>query len=231
MTGVGRRIWLVRHGYRQDYSSPRWPQRASYPFDPPLSEQGLIQAQDLIKAFASIRPNHVFVSPYLRTLQTVKPLATAYQCLVKVEAGLGEIHPENISPLSLSPSQRKHFIPQIDGYYQSCTSLNGLETRSLAKQRAAQTLEKLLCDHPGNLLLISHESPIRGMVKHLVPTTKAIRCSFCGVTELHDHSGEWTLMRNGDVRHLSTPTTKKRFLYDYVRRQMVSRFNRKSSES
>ena len=50
---LGRRLWLVRHGYRQDYVDPSWPHRHRFPGDTPLSQEGFQQASELVAAFSA----------------------------------------------------------------------------------------------------------------------------------------------------------------------------------
>ena len=219
-----RRLWLVRHGYRQDYTDPLWKRTAQYPSDPPLSAAGLIQAQDLVPRFVDESIEHIFVSPYLRTLQTIQPLAIAKKTDVslKVEAGLGEIVSSiDPSPLGLSEAERCSPFPEIDHGYKSMWQPDQIETEESSMRRAAFVLEKILHQYAGNLLIVSHESPIRGMVRALTQPKQSVRCSFCGVTQLRQIDQIWHLISNGDVSHLSTPTKPWTFFMDYCRRQFL----------
>ncbi|NEO28838.1 MAG: histidine phosphatase family protein, partial [Kamptonema sp. SIO4C4] len=40
-------IWIARHGNRFDFVYPEWFNTAPRRYDPPLSEDGVIQAQEL----------------------------------------------------------------------------------------------------------------------------------------------------------------------------------------
>ena len=219
MMHTGRKLWLVRHGYRQDYVDPNWPKTARYPADTPLSSAGFLQAGDLVAAFSRCRPDHLFVSPYLRTLQTVQPLGEKYSWPIKVEFGLGEKYAG--LPLSLSAKARRKFIPQLDLSYRSHLTPTALETTRMAMHRAATLIDRLLNAFEGDLLCITHETPIRGVISHLLAKKMRVRCSFCGITELQWQDSEWQLVRNGDVSHLSHPTSARRFFLDYLRRRLI----------
>ena len=217
-----RNVWFVRHGYRQDYTDPQWKQTAQYPRDTPLSNTGMQQAQDLVARLGHANIQHIFVSPYLRTLQTVDPLSMAKgsDISLNVEPGFGEIVSErNISALSLTDPERQTRFPQINQDYESIWQPIMTETSQDAMTRASLVLAKILVNYSGNLLIVSHESPIRGMVKSLTHPKQKVRCSFCGVTELTLANNQWHLKSNGDVSHLSTPTRWSTFFMDYCRRR------------
>ena len=47
---MNQRIYLIRHGQREDFEDPTWPQRAARPYDTPLSATGFRQAEDVGRA-------------------------------------------------------------------------------------------------------------------------------------------------------------------------------------
>jgi len=51
-----RRIFLARHGNRQDFVDPRWLDQAEEPYDPPLSADGVEQARGLGRRLAGELP-------------------------------------------------------------------------------------------------------------------------------------------------------------------------------
>lgn len=40
-------VWIARHGNRLDFVNPEWFNTAERPYDPPLSEDGIVQAKQL----------------------------------------------------------------------------------------------------------------------------------------------------------------------------------------
>ncbi|MEM9137142.1 MAG: histidine phosphatase family protein [Cyanobacteria bacterium P01_F01_bin.42] len=224
-----RRLWLVRHGYRQDYVDPRWSQTSDCPVDTPLSAEGMRQAQDLARAFFHCRPAHVFVSPYRRTIQTAQPLAQSLDMPLRVDPGLGEIQRID-GTLSMTLEDYRRSIPQIDLTYSSPKIPKVEESSQMARQRAAKAVEMLLSRFQGDLLLITHDTPLRGIVDHLLQERASVRCTFCGITELQRQGSRWILCRNGDVSHLSYSISPQRFFWDYMRRmgpKVVRRLNRR----
>jgi 2,3-bisphosphoglycerate-dependent phosphoglycerate mutase len=85
-------LLLVRHGQSQPYvhGSP-------FPLvdgqgDPPLSDQGLEQAERVCARLAREDISAILVTPLRRTGQTAAPLAAQVGIVPQVEAGLREVH-------------------------------------------------------------------------------------------------------------------------------------------
>jgi hypothetical protein len=65
-----RRVWVMRHGHRQDEADPTWTVSSERPYDPPLSEEGRLQAFETGKVLAERAHFCAIVcSPFLRCLQ------------------------------------------------------------------------------------------------------------------------------------------------------------------
>lgn len=85
-------VWIARHGNRLDFINPEWFNTATRRYDPPLSEDGLIQAAELGQRLKSENIKHLFASPFLRTIQTANEVAQIMNLEMKLEAGLSEWH-------------------------------------------------------------------------------------------------------------------------------------------
>ncbi|HEY9706683.1 MAG TPA: histidine phosphatase family protein, partial [Oculatellaceae cyanobacterium] len=83
-------VWIARHGNRLDFVNPEWFNTAERPYDPPLSEDGLIQAKQLGQRLVGEGIIHIFASPFLRTVQTANQVADALDLPIKLEFGLCE---------------------------------------------------------------------------------------------------------------------------------------------
>lgn len=79
-------VYLVRHGERIDQIDPTWIESAERPFDPPLTDLGILQARRSGTFIGNdLRENHgiaphdtvLLVSPFYRTLQTAGAIAHA----------------------------------------------------------------------------------------------------------------------------------------------------------
>lgn len=108
--------WIARHGHRHDYVDADWFNKAERPYDPPLSEDGLFQAQELGERLQSEQIVHLFSSPFLRAVQTAHHAAEALDLPIKLEAGLSEWHnsewmsdmPERLSTDELAEHYPRH---------------------------------------------------------------------------------------------------------------------------
>ena len=88
------RLFIVRHGQREDFVNPGWKAQAPDPYDTPLSAHGAEQAEEVARFFAAaapaVQPQRVLCSPYLRALQTAAPTAAVLDLPLCVEPGLAE---------------------------------------------------------------------------------------------------------------------------------------------
>lgn len=79
-------LYLVRHAQSANNAQPE-SQRIP---DPPLTDLGAQQAQALASAIDQLSPDHLFSSPFLRTLQTTAPVAQALGITPTIRADLYE---------------------------------------------------------------------------------------------------------------------------------------------
>ncbi|MBV8884961.1 MAG: histidine phosphatase family protein, partial [Chroococcidiopsidaceae cyanobacterium CP_BM_RX_35] len=67
---MAQTVWLARHGNRIDFVNPEWFKTAERRYDPHLSDDGVVQAQQLAQRLKGEGIAHIFASPFLRTVQT-----------------------------------------------------------------------------------------------------------------------------------------------------------------
>ncbi|XVE74083.1 hypothetical protein DITRI_Ditri11bG0170700 [Diplodiscus trichospermus] len=73
-------VVVLRHGDRMDNFDPTWVKTAERPWDPPLTQDGLARAFRTGRTFRTLLPfpiHRVFVSPFLRCVQTASEVVTA----------------------------------------------------------------------------------------------------------------------------------------------------------
>ncbi|KAJ1568301.1 hypothetical protein HK096_006961 [Nowakowskiella sp. JEL0078] len=78
-------LYIVRHGERIDNVDPYWTKSAKDPYDPPLTENGLAQAETTgifisgnnLTSSDTLPIRHVFTSPFLRCVQTANEIVSA----------------------------------------------------------------------------------------------------------------------------------------------------------
>ena len=83
-------LCLVRHAHRLDFIEPEWFDTAIYRYDPPLSPQGFDRASILADELSQVPIDRLFSSPFLRSIQTLDPLARLLDLPIQLEWGLCE---------------------------------------------------------------------------------------------------------------------------------------------
>lgn len=104
-TQAQQRVVVMRHGDRVDHAEPMWPANKPRPWDPPLTDAGLLRAWTVAKriraAAEGYQLHRVLVSPFLRCLQTAAQ-AVAALCAVPDDAALVAIDSSANVPLDTS---------------------------------------------------------------------------------------------------------------------------------
>jgi broad specificity phosphatase PhoE len=116
-----RKIWIVRHGYREDYINKFYSQEhPDRPSDSPLNNLGYFQAKQLADFLAveCVSKVVIYSSPFLRTMQTANEIATRLNTSFCVEEGLREWIPGS-KPLVMTTEERCQQFPRIDKNYRS----------------------------------------------------------------------------------------------------------------
>src|SRR5688572_25376183 len=115
-----RRIFLARHGNRQDFVDPTWPDSAEEPYDPPLSSDGVEQARRLGRRLAGEGIAAIVASPFLRTIQTAHHANEALGVQISIEPGFGEwleaTSFTRMPRLRTLEQMRAHYPALADGY-------------------------------------------------------------------------------------------------------------------
>ncbi|CAD5209923.1 unnamed protein product [Bursaphelenchus okinawaensis] len=216
MTGGLRSIWIVRHGERVDNVDPNWKKNAPRGAwdDPTLSDRGHKQAQEVGVQLAkqSERIDHVFVSPFIRTVQTANGILDAIEKaspdaykngghpVMWLEPGFSEsLHVCQPVPGYLTPEELKQQFPRIDLSYKPFHTKHYVETTSTCCQkRISQTLERVLNNYGGNILVVSHGSPIGAC--HVALSGKYIYVGQCTISKyrIHEHTDNPTDNRENE---------------------------------
>ncbi len=209
-------IWIVRHGNREDFHNTGWAKTAERPHDPALSPDGEDQARELGASLRGQSVDRIFASPYLRTLQTASHIADALDLPIYPEPGIGECLPTVAeTPQIISEEDRAIRFVRISEHT-ACYQPTFPEGEAVAHKRAAETVQQLADQFPGeNLLLVTHASPIVGIVRHLTGMQEKIRVPLCGLFTLKRRSTEddWELVGIADVSHLSNQDVSLRYAH------------------
>ena len=207
-------VWIARHGNRLDFVNPEWFNTAERPYDPPLSEDGLVQAKQLGQRLVGEGIIHIFASPFLRTVQTATQIADALDLPIKLESGLSEwlnpawmkSTPEKL-PLELLQEQ----FPRIDLSYTSRVIAQYPETSEIVLERTGETARRLTAEFSEDLLFVGHGASVVGTARALVGGTPEINATLCCLVKLVRQEQKWVMELNGDTSHLSETEDVIRF--------------------
>ncbi|MEI1373303.1 histidine phosphatase family protein [Nostoc sp. UHCC 0926] len=202
-------VWIARHANRLDFVNPDWFLTAERRYDPPLSDDGMVQAQQLAKRFKGENISHIFASPFLRTVQTANAVAELLNLPIKLETGLSEwLNPVWMTeePERLSTPALAELFPRIDTSYTSRIAANYPETREKVRERSGQTARCLATEFlPDNILLVAHGASVLGGAMGLVGeiAITEVKASLCSLVKVVREDPEWLLELKGDTSHLT----------------------------
>lgn len=210
-------VWIARHGNRLDFVNPDWFLSAERPYDPPLSDDGVIQAMQLGKRLQSENIAHIFASPFLRTVQTANQVAEALDLPIKIEPGLSEwLNPGwmRSNPEKLSLEQLHELYPRLDlSHVPKGVPAQYPETGDVVLQRAGETAKRLADHYPEDILLVGHGASVLGAAMGILAVTiePEINASLCCLVKIVRYEEGWVMELNGDTSHLSETEEVIRF--------------------
>lgn len=212
---MNQNVWIARHGNRLDFVRPEWFQTAQRRYDPPLSDDGRVQARQLGDRLRSENIDHIFASPFLRTVETAHAVAETLDLPVKLEWGLCEwLNADwmTSTPETQTPEMLARQFPRLDLDYRSRVDARYPETETQALSRAGQTARVLAAEFSGDLLLVGHGASVLGMARGLVGDDCYVHACLCCLVRVSRRGSQWRLERDGtDMSHLSHSEAKVRF--------------------
>jgi broad specificity phosphatase PhoE len=202
-------VWIARHANRLDFVNPDWFLTAERRYDPPLSEDGFVQAKQLARRLKQEKITHIFASPFLRTVQTANAVAEVLDLPIKLETGLSEwLNPAWMTeePEKLSTPALSELFPRIDTSYTPQIAAKYPETHEQVRARSAQTARCLASEYfPHDILLVAHGASVLGSAMGLVGdiAKTEVKASLCSVVKVVRREPEWLLELKGDTTHLT----------------------------
>ncbi|MBC1220432.1 histidine phosphatase family protein [Nostoc sp. UCD121] len=202
-------VWIARHANRLDFVNPDWFLTAERRYDPPLSDDGMVQAQQLARRLKKENISHIFASPFLRTVQTANAVAELLNLPIKLETGLSEwLNPVWMTeePERLSTPALAKLFPRIDTSYTSRIAAKYPETHEKVRERSGQTARCLATEFfPEDILLVAHGASVLGGAMGLVGeiAKTEVKASLCSLVKVVREDPEWLLELTGDTSHLT----------------------------
>ncbi|MEH1886217.1 histidine phosphatase family protein [Nostoc sp.] len=202
-------VWIARHANRLDFVNPDWFLTAERRYDPPLSDDGMLQAQQLARRLKKEKIGQIFASPFLRTVQTANAVAEMLNLPIKLETGLSEwLNPVWMTeePERLSTPALAKLFPRIDNSYTSRIAAKFPETHEKVRERSGQTARCLATEFfPEDILLVAHGASVLGGAMGLVGdiAKTEVKASLCSLVKVVRQDPEWLLELTGDTSHLT----------------------------
>jgi broad specificity phosphatase PhoE len=198
-------VWIARHGNRLDFVYPEWFNTAQRRYDPPLSEDGVLQATELGKRLRSQNITHIFSSPFLRAIQTANQVADILDLPIKLEAGLSEwLNPDWMTEAPETHPQHllAQQFPRIDWRYTSRLVPQYPECETTVRQRTQAIAQQLVAEFSEDMLLVGHGMSVLGTATGLVGGNLTINAALCCLVKVVRSRDRWHLELNGDTSHL-----------------------------
>jgi broad specificity phosphatase PhoE len=173
----------------------------------PLSDKGRQSAQQLPVIFAEKSITAIYISSYLRTLETIAPVAGSLHLVPIVDERLDEIDNGQVGDMT-EPEFGWAFPEEYKAYKGRRQDFRypGGETGAEAQKRMIDFVTEKLSQHPGqNILVVSHDGLIRLWMCYLLGLPVFRRGGFqvdlCGLTELDylEDEQRWKLIRFNQV--------------------------------
>lgn len=207
-------IWIARHGNRQDFVNPNWPKTAKRPFDPGLSEDGIVQARQLAERLTAEDIGAVFASPFLRTIETANQIAEVLDLPIYIEPGMSEWFNAEWFPGAPRTAPGEELVerfPRVDLSYESEIRPEYPETEAQAMRRSAESAHAIGDRFDVPVLLVGHGVSVAGAAKGLDPDAEIRECGMCCLFKLGRQSDSWKMELCADVSHLEEVVAANRF--------------------
>jgi len=193
-------FYIIRHAEKEkgDFFNPELRHQ-----DQPVSQKGQEQAETLVAYFADKEISCIYVSAYVRTRQTIAPLAKHLGLQPVVDERLNEIDNGLFDGATLEEIQ-ENFPAEWQAFRERRSDFRFPEgeTGEEAQKRIVDFLnEKQEMQGDENIIVVSHEGLIRIWMCHLTNNPVYHRWNFyvdfCGITELtyQPDYKRWKLMR------------------------------------
>lgn len=205
-------FWVVRHAEREDNINSGWHRNSKLKSDnSPLSKRGQGQADELSARFDKIHLDHIFVSPFDRTLETATRLLRGHNsATIKVEPGLCEgLYMCEDPPGYENLDVLKEKYPRIDLSYESIMPWKlpqegfGDEACIPRVRKTLEGIERRFSDT--EVLLVSHGAPIGAIHELLSGTWKYVGQATVSKF-VKKSAGGYVKELSNDASHLSDQT-------------------------
>ena len=216
MSTPAQHLYFIRHGQREDFEDPTWPQRAERPYDTPLSKTGFRQAEDVGQTLKGQGISVLYSSPFLRALQTADPIAAALDLPIRLEPSFAEwLNPVwfNTAPELPDARAARALFPRVDPQYEPIGQAvypEYDETREVSA-RVRHALQEIFRREPNqHIAIVAHGSPLGQSMGLLIPNVPGVHMQVASITRV-DRMGEQFQLIHSGIEHLRDQNREVRF--------------------
>jgi probable phosphoglycerate mutase len=204
-------LLLVRHGE----SAPHL-EGESFPMvdghgDPPLSEEGLVQAERLSSRLKHERIDAIYVTSLCRTVQTAAPLAAAVGIEARVEADLREVFlGEWEGGVFRQKVMEQDPIAVRMAHEQRWDVIPGAESNDALTDRTRAAVERITAAHPDERVVVVAHGGVIGNLLHQATGSRPwafVGADNASISHLVVTVDRWILRRFNDTTHLDSTLT------------------------
>ena len=142
-----KRIYLVRHCEAEGQS-----------IQSPLTLDGMKQSEHLCDFFSNISIQKIISSPFLRAVQTIKPLSKKLDIEIEVDKRLSE--------RTLSSKNLPDWFDKLKATFEDMDlAFEGGESSSDATQRIVNVLDSVLNENTNNIIIVTHGNILSLLIK------------------------------------------------------------------
>ena len=197
-------VYIIRHGEKEKGSHFNTKIKHC---DPPLSKNGINQAESLVGFLNNKGIKRIYASEYIRAQQTAEPFSRKQSIDIVVDKRLNEI--DNGITETIADEDIERIFPVFWNDYWSRSRdyrFPGGETGAEVKERQMSILKEIE-DRNENTVLYSHEGFIRLLMCNIlgmpVYHRYLFRYDFCGIMEIQndDEKNGWKVRRFNQITY------------------------------
>eukprot|EP01132_Coremiostelium_polycephalum_P001285 gene1285-1624_t len=195
------KLFITRHGIREDWVNPAWKLTAKRVSDTPLSLEGFNLAKELGSHCKlnqeSFGIKYIISSPMERCVQTANEVAIKLNLPIYIDYGIIEwaaYGHEQVEPLSLN--ELMMIYTRIDGSYEPFSAeIPKEELQDQLYERCKNCIQHLVKKFNDPFLIVTHAAPYialsRGIIGDDQDRLVEIRTGVCSLTQLKKDGAQW----------------------------------------
>ncbi|NIK78068.1 broad specificity phosphatase PhoE [Paenibacillus castaneae] len=207
-------IIILRHGIRLDIDDEHYHHYLKRPHDMPLSIRGITQAKETGQFLKSEPIDHIFASPFFRTLQTAHFVAEAVGRTVNIESGLIEmLKPEWFPayPTLMSLEEASSVFSSVNPGYRPLFEPEYPETDYNVGvfERIKSTLNVISEQYGGTILIVGHGASTQTAARVLAhpESPDGFDGKMCALNKYVRQGDKWNL-EYATTKHLSAESVE-----------------------